>query len=99
MKNQNAADKGQVKEQENKERRGRERELGDIRWILSSPQGRRFFWRYLGECGVFKTSFTGSSQTFFNEGQRNVGLMLLADLNEAQPDAYVTMMKEAKENK
>jgi hypothetical protein len=96
VKNRNAADPTQVKEQSQKEKRGREKELDDVKFILSHRQGRRFYFRYLEECGVFKTSFTGNSQTFFLEGQRNIGLKLLSDLNEAEPEAYIVMIKENK---
>jgi hypothetical protein len=96
VKNRNAADPTQVKEQAQKEKRGREKELDDVKFILSHRQGRRFYFRYLEECGVFKTSFTGNSQTFFLEGQRNIGLKLLSDLNEAEPEAYIVMIKENK---
>lgn len=92
----NAADRSQVKEAEKKVRRLRERELNDVRFILSSQEGRRFLWRYLEKCKVFETSFTGNSTTFFNEGMRNVGLMLIADINEAEPEAYLKMMNESK---
>lgn len=92
----NAADPKQVQRAGEKAVRGREREISDILWILSDPRGRRFFWRYLGICGVFRQSFTGNSTTFFNEGERNVGLKLLSDLNDARPEAYIEMMKEAK---
>jgi hypothetical protein len=34
-------------------------------------------------------------QTAFNEGARNVGLFLLAELFEADPDAYSRMQKDA----
>lgn len=94
--NKNLANEAQVKEAKLKEKRGRERELDDVRYVLNSKQGRRFLWRYLAECGVYRSSFNGQFQTFFNEGQRNVGLKLLADIQEASPEAYVTMMKESK---
>jgi hypothetical protein len=92
----NAANEDQVKEAKLREKYGRDREVEDVRSILSSVYGRRFIWRYLDVCGVFKTSFTGSSQTFYLEGQRNIGLKILADINEANPDAFVQMMKESK---
>lgn len=87
-----------VKSADNKHKRARDIELDDVKWILSTPQGRRFMWRYLGECGVFKSSFVGQYQTFFNEGERNIGLKLLADVNDAHPEAYVLMMKEARKD-
>ncbi len=95
----NAADRSQVKQAEYKQKRSRENELDDVRHVLSTPNGRRFFWRYLSECGVFKTSFDGSSRTYFNEGERNVGLKLMADVNDADPEAYVTMLLESRGDK
>lgn len=92
----NAADPDQVKRAENRIINGRDKELDDIRFILSTPQGRRVYWRLLSQFGIFKTSFTGNSTTFFNEGQRNAGLFLLSELNDADPEAYVLMMKESK---
>lgn len=93
----NAADPEQVKSAKERELRGREQELNDIAWVLSNPSGRRMLWHYLSHCGIFKTSFTGSSETFYLEGKRSVGLKLLADITECNPDAYLQMMKEAKE--
>lgn len=94
----NAADHGQIKSAGRKQRWNRERELSDVRSILSTKQGRRFWWRYLAKCKIFQSTFTGNNTTFFNEGERNVGLQLLADLNEAMPEAYMLMQKEAIEN-
>lgn len=94
------ADKSQIKEQENRVRRKDERDLEDMRFILATTQGRRVIWRYLETCGVFKSSANNSgSWTYFYEGQRNIGLMLLADVENASPEAYLQMKKEAKEEK
>jgi hypothetical protein len=94
----NTANPQEVKEQAKKQKSARDREVDDVFFLLGTPQGRRFIWRYLEQCGLFASSFHHSgSQMYFNEGQRNVGLRLLADVNEANPAAYVTMMQEAKE--
>lgn len=92
----NASDSQQVKNAKRSEESKRNQELNDVEFVLSTPQGRRFLWRLLGVCHVFKTSFTGNSTTFFNEGKRDVGLRLLGDINEASPDSYLKMMQEAK---
>lgn len=93
----NAADESQVKGAERTEKRARDRELNDICSILDLPSGRRYIWKLLSRCGVYESSFDVSgSKMYFNEGQRNVGLTILADINEANPEVYVTMMKEAK---
>lgn len=90
----NAADPKQVKKAKQKEATARDIELNDIRTILRSKEGRRFMWRLMGHCGVYKTSFTGNSHTFFNEGQRNIGLFLNAEIGEASPEAMIEMIKE-----
>lgn len=94
----NAADIEQVKEAASKEKRGKEQRCDDMLMVLSTPQGRRFIWRYLTECGVFRTSYTGdATNTIYLEGQRNMGLKILSDVNEASPEAYIKMMLESKE--
>jgi hypothetical protein len=92
----NAADEENVKTRKRKEESVRDRELHDLRTLMGTVEGRRFIWRLLDRAGVFRTSFTGNSTTFFNEGMRNIGLIVLADITEACSDNYLLMMKEAK---
>lgn len=70
-------------------------EQDDFKWLMSSKRGRRIVWRLLERTGVYRSSFTGNSETFFREGQRNVGLMLMAQINEFCPDQYALMLKES----
>ena len=70
-------------------------EANDWKWLMSSKQGRRVVWRLLGKAGVFQSSFTGNSETFFREGKRAMGLGMLADITEHAPDSYVLMLTEA----
>jgi hypothetical protein len=93
----NAADESQVNEAKKKVRHTREQELNDVRFILSTPQGRRFVWRYLD--GLFRLSARSAEPywTYFNEGERNVSLKMQADVVEASPEALLEMMTEAKE--
>ena len=79
----NAADAQQVEDAKQKVESKNDQRLNDIREVLNTRRGRRFYWRYLEICGVFRTSNADASQIFFNEGMRNVGLQLLADVNEA----------------
>lgn len=76
----------------------RDQEIADFKWLVESKQGRRFLWRLLEKTGVYRSSFTGSSETFFLEGQRNIGLLLVSELNAICPDVYSTMLKEQKSN-
>ena len=83
-----------VDEEKSKIERDRLRHLNDIRKVVSLPEGRRIYYYVLEKAGVFRSSFTGNSTTFFNEGARNVGLIMLGDLMEAKPDALNQMMRE-----
>lgn len=92
----NAADEQQLADSKKRNKAGRDQELDDLRTVLGTPQGRRFYWRTLGECGIYRTSYTGSSNsTCFNEGKREIGLRLMADLMEAAPEKYILMQQEA----
>lgn len=93
----NAGDAQQVDAARSREKRRRERELNDVRAILATAPGRRWYWRILTQAGIFTTSFTGNSSTFFKEGMRNMGLQMLGDLNEACPDRYEQMVREDRE--
>lgn len=66
----------------------------DMKWLMGSKRGRRIVWRLLERTGIFRSSFTGNSETFFREGMRNVGLALMAQINEACPESYMNMVKE-----
>ena len=90
----NISDESSVQESAQKSKFTRDQELNDIRSLLNATEGRRFLWRLLTHCGVYKQSFTGNSETFFLEGQRSVGLWALADIMDAEPDAYLRMIKE-----
>lgn len=75
-------------------RLAREVEANDIKWLMSSKQGRRVMWRRLERAGVFRTSFTGNSETFFKEGMRNMGLLDIADITTHAPEGYALMLTE-----
>lgn len=93
----NIADKEQVKQAASTEKRAEERARKDFRAIMETPYGRRFIARLLDSCGFQKSSFTGNSTTFFNEGKRQVALELWAEINAVAPDLYVQMLNDAQE--
>lgn len=81
------------------QRTRRQLEIDDFKWVMSDKRGRRVMWRLLDRAGVFRSSFTGNSETFFREGMRNIGLMIVAELNEHCPERYLQMVNEQKEVK
>lgn len=75
----------------------RDTEEADIKWLVSSKRGRRIVWRMLEDARVFHPTFnTNAMQMAFNEGNRNAGNKLLTLVNNASPDALVTMITESK---
>ena len=79
----------------------RQRELNDaevLQNIMSYPAGRGWMLGKLEACHIFATTFApNANQTAFNEGARNIGLMLLNDIMRHCPDNYVLMMRERNE--
>ena len=67
----------------------------DLRFIMSTEIGRRFVWGLLGDSGLYQSSFTGNSTTFYNEGRRAVGTEMLARVVAAAPEQYLDMQREA----
>jgi len=83
---------------EDEARIARQIELDDFKFVMDDKRGRRLVWRLLEKTGVFRSSFTGNSETFFREGARNVGLMLMGLIHEACPEKYTLMLKEQREH-
>jgi hypothetical protein len=66
---------------------------------MSSKRGRRIVWRLMERAGVFRSTFTSNSmQSAFNEGMRNYGVVVLAQVHELTPEQYPLMLKEHKEH-
>lgn len=73
----------------------RRKELDDLRWMMGHPQGRRVIDRLLEFTGVFRSSFNSSAAVMaFNEGRRDTGLFLTAELMEANADGYLRLLRE-----
>lgn len=90
-----AGDEAKVQKRKTKAQLAREKELEDFKQILATKAGRAFLWRLLEWCGVYHTSFTGNSTTFFNEGKRDIGLKLIEEIFSADPKAYGLLREEA----
>ena len=77
------------------ERIAAEREVEDLKWLMSNKRGRRFMFRLLERAGVWRSSFnTNALAMAFSEGTRNEGLKLTADLTTHCSDRYGEMLKE-----
>lgn len=87
-----------------RERLAAEEARADLRRILSSEHGRRFVMRLLESARIYSVSFDPSASesthlTAFNEGRRNEGLKLFAQIQECCSDLWPVMVRERNEAK
>ena len=64
-----------------------------IQNLLNNPDGKLFLFRLIERTGVFASSFTGNSATFYNEGRRSVGLEVYRLLMTADPLALQKLVE------
>jgi len=77
-----------------KENKLEERKDNDLKKVLSFVEGRRLLFEILARAGIFKSSFTGNSTTFYLEGARSQGLHLLEHILRVAPDKFMQMLQE-----
>lgn len=94
----NAADEAQVKNAATKFKITRDSEMNDLRFLMSTQQGRRFMWRFLAHCKVFGSVWEPSAKIHYNAGKQDIGHFLQSEIVEADQDMYFKMMTEAKGN-
>jgi len=89
-------DISQVNKGKSKKRSQRQQEKEDLRKVVSTDYGRRFYWRLLEKCNVLGMSYTSGDpyNTAFNEGRRLLGNSLLKEVHDFAPESYVTMWNE-----
>ena len=92
----NASDKEQVRHADKRLETRRLQELEDIRKVLETPSGRRFYWRILSMCGITKQTYIDGNPngTFFLEGKRSIGNELFSDAQSADLKAVFEMMQD-----
>lgn len=63
--------------------------------VMALPEGRRLVYSWLEFAGAFHNPFNANPYvTAFNSGQMNVGQKIQADVVGADPQLYLTMLKE-----
>lgn len=92
----NAGDPDQVKRAKAAERFMLDNAVSDLSHLLSQPQGRRFFSRFLAECGTMVSVFNGhGSLMAYNAGRQDVGFRVLGEITQANPQAWILMQQES----
>lgn len=95
----NTASSQQVREGRKREKFEARRNREDLFFLLQHREGRRWLWHLLGRCGIYESSRRDlPHDVYFQEGRRDVGLKLLADVNDADEKALPLMMREAQED-
>lgn len=93
----NASDAEQVAKKRRASGKKRKSDEDIVKTIMSTQPGRAWILSILESCHIFAMSYTGEAlSSAFNEGERNVGLKLLATVTRAAPDEYALMLKEKK---
>lgn len=92
----NAADPEQVKRAKDVVKYSRDDELNDWRAVLGTPEGRRVLWRVLEQCNTNKSIFAADHGTIsYRAGWQDAGHYLMAEINEAEPRAFLRMIQDA----
>ena len=93
----NAADAEQVKKAALTEKQKSIQAANDLKYVLSSRQGRRFIWRVLCYCKMFESIWRQSAEIHKLAGMQEVGLFLTGEIVKVDDEAYFTMMRESKQ--
>lgn len=94
-----AGDEQQVNKRKRTAGRIRKEKESFLASVLAQKGGRAWLWEILEFTGTMRTSFSQDPhETSFKEGQRNVGLKIMADIMKAAPEQYAVMTEEAKSN-
>jgi hypothetical protein len=72
----------------------RQNDLEDLKKVLQTDHGRRVLKNFLIKTKVFEASYTGNSDTFYNEGKRSIGRDTLNDIHEAAPELVPGFFEE-----
>lgn len=66
----------------------------DFKKVVATEEGRRVLCWLLGQAGVFRLSYAGEAEsTFFREGQRNIGLAVVAQIEAHTPDRFIDILR------
>lgn len=73
----------------------REIDLGVIRNVMSTTQGRAMMWRFVAQACIFSSTFTPDPYAHaYQAGRREQGLWQSRELQEASEDFYYQMLRE-----
>ena len=69
----------------------------DFRAVFGSEQGKRVLWQILDWSGIYRTTIgKDRNETYFNEGQRALGLSILRTIH-MEPAGAITVQREERD--
>jgi hypothetical protein len=84
-----------VRERNKRNREGATERKEMLKAVMGLKQGRALVADWLARCHVNAPSFNPDAlRMAFAEGERNIGLQMLADITSATPAEYATMLRE-----
>ena len=90
-----ASDRKQVRKAEKEARQSELVRADIVKGLMSQPLGRAYVYDRLATSHIFNSSFsTEPLRMAFSEGERNIGLQLLADLLAFCPHQFTLMLQE-----
>lgn len=95
----NSADPATVRKESKKEQLARQQLMHDYKTVLALPEGRRLIWDLMGFCYLFRDMQGNNADVNRALGRRKVGLRLISNVNQADPDRYIEMQVEARKQK
>lgn len=91
-----ATNERQIKARDQQHRRDRITDELITKQLMSTPDGRRWVWRRLGEAALFiENEDLDPYHMAYAKGTRNAGLRLLNDVSRFSPQEYIIMTQEA----
>jgi len=90
-------DAGQVKRRKSKADLKRERDLYEMKELLSTEGGRAFIWRLLECCGMRQEISIHPQASLVGIGRQHIGRWVENEVFTSDLDAYTLMHREAKE--
>jgi hypothetical protein len=74
----------------------RKNELAELQEILLDDKVRKFLWRMLAKAGMYRTHFNPNAAIMgHNTGLADMGTMILNEILEANPEAWIVMQQDA----
>jgi len=91
------SDQEQVQKAKKRTARTRADRLEFVRAAMLHEQGRAWFYDILLKCKVISSPFTDDPyRTAFKCGEQNIGLQIMMDIQDAAPEQYLIMVREAR---